>query len=60
MPLSVQVKLLQVLQEKEFTRVGGTEKQKVDVRIIAATNRDLRRLLLKNVSGGSILSAECH
>lgn len=42
MPLSIQVKLLQVLQEKEFTRVGGTEKQKVDVRIIAATNRDLR------------------
>jgi transcriptional regulator with PAS, ATPase and Fis domain len=47
MPLSVQVKLLQVLQEKEFTRVGGTEKQKVDVRIIAATNRDLREAIAK-------------
>ncbi len=47
MPLSVQVKLLQVLQEKEFTRVGGTEKQKVDVRIIAATNRDLRDAIAK-------------
>ncbi len=47
MPLSVQVKLLQVLQEKEFTRVGGTEKQKVDVRIIAATNRDLREAIEK-------------
>jgi transcriptional regulator with PAS, ATPase and Fis domain len=45
MPLSIQVKLLQVLQEKEFTRVGGTEKQKVDVRIIAATNRDLREAI---------------
>lgn len=45
MPLSVQVKLLQVLQEKEFTRVGGTEKQKVDVRIIAATNQDLREAI---------------
>ncbi|MDR2132897.1 MAG: sigma 54-interacting transcriptional regulator [Clostridiales Family XIII bacterium] len=45
MPLSVQAKLLQVLQEKEFTRVGGTEKQSVDVRIIAATNRDLREAI---------------
>lgn len=42
MPMSIQAKLLQVLQEKEFTRVGGTEKQAVDVRIITATNRDLR------------------
>ncbi|GAB1476658.1 hypothetical protein MASR2M70_14940 [Bacillota bacterium] len=47
MPLSIQVKLLQVLQEKEFTRVGGTEKQKVDVRIIAATNQDLREAIVK-------------
>jgi transcriptional regulator with PAS, ATPase and Fis domain len=45
MPLSVQAKLLQVLQEKEFMRVGGTEKQTVDVRIIAATNRDLREAI---------------
>lgn len=40
MPLSMQVKLLQVLQEKQFERVGGTESIKVDVRVIAATNRD--------------------
>ena len=45
MPMSVQVKLLQVIQEKEFTRVGGTRKQQVDVRIIAATNRDLREAI---------------
>jgi transcriptional regulator with PAS, ATPase and Fis domain len=45
MPLSVQAKLLQVLQEKEFVRVGGTSKQTVDVRIIAATNRDLREAI---------------
>ncbi|HML38221.1 MAG TPA: sigma 54-interacting transcriptional regulator [Bacillota bacterium] len=47
MPLSIQAKLLQVLQEKEFTRVGGTGKQRVDVRIIAATNRDLREAIAK-------------
>jgi transcriptional regulator with PAS, ATPase and Fis domain len=45
MPPAVQAKLLQVLQEKEFVRVGGTEKQSVDVRIIAATNRDLREAI---------------
>jgi transcriptional regulator with PAS, ATPase and Fis domain len=44
-PLSIQVKLLQVLQDKEFERVGGTRKQSVDVRIIAATNRDLREAI---------------
>jgi len=41
MDLSLQVKILRVLQEKEFERVGGTKTMKVDVRIVAATNRDL-------------------
>lgn len=40
-PLSVQVKMLRVLQEREFKRVGGIKDIKVDVRIIAATNKNL-------------------
>jgi len=41
-PINLQAKLLRVLQEKEIERLGGTKKQKVDVRIIATTNRNLR------------------
>jgi DNA-binding NtrC family response regulator len=44
-PLETQAKLLRVMQEREFMRLGGVETIKVDVRIIAATNVDLRRMM---------------
>jgi len=49
LPMSAQVRLLRVLQEKEFERVGGTSTIKVDVRIISATNRNLEELVKKGL-----------
>ncbi len=46
-PISMQLKLLRVLQEMEFERVGGSDTIKVDVRVIAATNRDLEDAVKK-------------
>ncbi len=45
LPLQVQVKLLRVLQNREFERVGGTETIRPDIRIIAATNRNLEQMV---------------
>lgn len=45
LPLALQVKLLKVIQDRTFTRVGGTKTIKVDFRLISATNRDLTRLV---------------
>ena len=50
MPLSMQVKILRALQEREIDRVGGTRPIGVDVRVIAATHQDLDRL----VGGGHV------
>ena len=47
MPMSVQVKLLRVLQEREFERVGGSQTIKTDMRVIAATNRSLPELVAR-------------
>jgi len=45
LPMSTQIKLLRVLEEREFMRIGGEEPITVDVRIIAATNQELRQLV---------------
>jgi predicted ATPase/transcriptional regulator with GAF, ATPase, and Fis domain len=49
LPIDTQIALLRVLQEREFERVGGSQPVKVDVRVIAATNRDLRAATAKGV-----------
>ncbi|KAF2079899.1 sigma-54-dependent transcriptional regulator [Flavobacterium sharifuzzamanii] len=48
-PMSVQVKLLRVIQEKEILRVGATKPEKIDVRILSATNSNLEELVLKGL-----------
>jgi len=48
MPLPMQVKLLRVLQERKIDRVGGNESIKVDVRIIAATNKNIEKQIAEN------------
>lgn len=48
LPFNVQMKLLRTLQEKEIIRVGAGKPKKVDVRVIAATNRDLMQMVEQN------------
>jgi DNA-binding NtrC family response regulator len=49
LPLAIQAKLLRVLEERRFERVGGTQSIDVDVRIVVATNRELRQLAEKKL-----------
>ena len=54
LPLNMQIKLLQVIQEKVITRIGGLEKIEVDFRLIAATNLDLKRYIKENLFRGDL------
>ncbi len=60
LPPAAQVKVLRVLEEKEFFKVGGVERKKADVRIIAATNKDLEAEVKKeHFSRRPLLQAQC-
>ena len=47
MPVDIQIKLLRALEERSFRRVGGTNLIRVDVQVIAASNRELNKLMLE-------------
>ncbi|GIN91548.1 RNA polymerase subunit sigma-54 [Siminovitchia terrae] len=48
LPLNIQAKLLHVIQDREFTPIGETKSKKVDIRIITATNKNLKKMVMRN------------
>jgi two-component system response regulator HydG len=52
LPVDLQAKMLRALQEKEIRPVGSTKRIPINVRILAATNKDLEHGLLRDLSGG--------
>ncbi|MVM42276.1 AAA domain-containing protein [Spirosoma sp. HMF3257] len=56
MPIDLQAKLLRVLQEKEFERLGGKGAHRTDVRVIAATNRHLEKEVAEGASGWTCIT----
>jgi hypothetical protein len=61
LPLSLQAKLLRVLEEHRFRRLGGTKDVDVDLRVIAATNQELRKSdRTRQIPPRFVLQAECH
>ncbi|TYP48731.1 sigma-54-dependent transcriptional regulator [Thermosediminibacter litoriperuensis] len=60
MDINLQAKLLRVVQEKEVIPIGSEKRKKIDVRIICATNRDIKRSIGRSFSRGFILSSQCY
>jgi transcriptional regulator with PAS, ATPase and Fis domain len=60
LPALTQSKILRVLQDKEIRRLGSRENIRIDVRIIAATNRDLEKEIGKELQRRSLLQTESH
>ena len=59
LPLTLQAKILRALEEKQFERVGGTQSLHVDVRVVAATNRNLKAARRRSRSSAKTSTSGC-